>query len=423
MRNHIKIMDRLIEKKKGFTKKHLPYAAGGLLLLLLLGWIIFGDHTSTLRVDKRTVTISEVVQSEFNDYVRVNGQVQPITVVQLSPLEGGIVEEKVVEEGAMVKKGDVIIRLSNSQLNLSILDSEASLAEKENFLRNTRVTMEQEKLRLRQEMMTLILDEARQKRKSEQYTKLFEQRLVPEEEYLCAIEDYDLAKKQTILVMERQEQDSIFRKLQVDNMEVSLENMKKNMALTYERLENLNVKSPITGQLGSLDIVLGQSVVLGYNLGQINDLSDYKIEANIDEHYIDRVKAGLEASFDRNGTVFNVLVRKVYPDVKNGSFKTDLVFTDSRPDNIRAGQTYYINLQLGQPTDAIMVPRGAFYQATGGNWVFVVSEDGSRAYRRDVRIGRQNPLYYEILEGLQPGEKVITSGYDTFGNNQALTLK
>lgn len=413
-------MDRKIEQTKGLKRKHIPWIAGGVFVLLVAGWLIFADHSSSLKVDKRTVSVESVQKGLFNDYVRVNGVVQPITTVQLTPLESGIVEEKVVEEGANVKKGDVILRLSNTTLNIQILESEASLAEKENFLRNTRVQMEQEKLNLRREMLTLQMDLDRKRRKYEQNKTLYEESLLSREEYLQAKEDYELNQKSTELVLERQIQDSIFRELQVDNMERNLESMQRNMALVRQRVDNLNVKSPIDGELGLLDAVLGQNVGSGSKIGQINDLTGYKIEAMIDEHYIDRVREGLIGTFERGGDKFDLEVRKVFPEVREGQFRTWLHITGSRPDNIRKGQTYYINLELGQPTESLIIPRGAFYQTTGGAWIFVV--DGDKAIRRPVKIGRQNPQYYEVLEGLQPGEQVIVSSYETYGTNEVLIL-
>ena len=323
----------------------------------------------------------------------------------------------------MVRKGDVIVRITNPQLNMQILTSEADLAEKENLLRNTRVSMEQEKLNLQKERLQLDMDVARAKRKYEQYEALHREDLISNEEYLQAKENYELSLKQKELVFERQFQDSIFRSIQVDNMEISLESMKQNMALIRQRVDNLNVKANIDGELGQLDVVLGQYVNAGTKVGQINDLSDYKIEAMIDEHYIDRVKPGLEGTFERQGNKFGLVVRTVFPEVRNGQFRTWCYLTGERPENIRSGQTYYINLELGQPTEGIIIPRGAFYQTTGGSWIFVVSPDGDKAYRRPVRIGRQNPMYYEVLEGLEDGERVIVSSYDTYGDNQVLLLK
>ena len=418
-------MDRVIEKKKGiravFRKKNIPYFLAGVFVIFVL-WLLLRDKSSTLKVDANTVTIGDVRLGEFDDYVRVSGQVQPITVVQVSLLEGGVVEEKLIEEGSMVKKGDVLVRLSNNTLGLQILQSEADLAEQENFLRNTTVTMEQEKLDLEKQRLEYTIDTERKKRKYEQYKRLDEDGLVAHEEYLQAKEDYELAIKSLELVIARQKQDSIYRSIQIGNLEESLESMRRSIQLVRQRVENLNVKSPIDGQLGSLDVILGQSIPEGTKIGQVNDLSDYKIEARIDEHYIDRVQSGLSATFERQGANFSTVVEKVYPEVTEGQFKADFYFEGERPDNIRIGQTYYLNLQLGQPTQSVYIPRGVFYQSTGGTWIYVLSEDGTRAYRRDIRIGRQNPQYYEVLEGLQPGERVIISNYENYGKSDVLIL-
>lgn len=418
-------MDIKIEKKKGiqalFTKRGIPYFAGALFVVFVL-WLLLRDNSSTLRIDARTITVGEVIKSEFNDYIRVTGQVQPITTVQISPLEGGIVERRVIEEGSTVRKGDVLVVLSNNTLNLSILDSEAQLAEKQNFLRNTQITMEQERLSLRQDQAQLDLDVARKRRAYLQNEELYKNSLIAREEWLQAKEDYELAEKKRTLNFERQKQDSLYRRVQVDQMEESLDNMRRNMLLIRQRIDNLHVKSPIDGEVGLLDIVLGQSVAQGQKVGQINDLSDYKIEAQIDESYIDRVRAGLEATFERQNTDFTVRLRKVYPEVRSGQFRADFNFMGGRPENIRSGQTYYLHLQLGQPTEAVIVPRGSFYQATGGSWIYVLSSDGGKAYKRPIKIGRQNPQYYEVLDGLEPGEQVIVSGYENYGANDVLIL-
>lgn len=416
-------MDTIIEKKKGLKKKHIPYIIVGLIVLIALFWLIFGNHASKFNVDSKKIMMQNVIKGEFNDYIRVNGQVQPINTIYLSAIEGGTVAEKVVEEGTMVKRGEVIVRLENPMLSLNILDSEAQLAEKQNFLRNTQVTMEQEKLNLRKEKLQLDLDVERKKRRYEQYEKLYQENLTSREEYLQAKEDYEFALKGRELVIERQKQDSIYRGIQIDQMEESLGNIRKNLLLQRQRIDNLNIKSPVDGQLGLLNVEIGQSVGSGTQIGQISVLSDFKIEALIDEHYIDRVKTGLAATFERQDKKFDLLVRKVYPEVRNKQFKTDFVFEGERPDNIRAGQTYYINLQLGQAVEAVLIPRGAFYQNTGGQWIFVVTPEGNKAVRRNIRIGRQNPLYYEVISGLEAGEKVITSSYDSYGDAQELVFK
>ena len=415
-------MDIQLEKKKGIRKKHIPYIAGGGLFLILLGWIIFGDHSSTLRIDARGISIGTAKQDLFNDFVRVDGQVQPITVVQLSSLEGGVVEEKVVEEGAQVKRGDIIIRLSNPQLDLSILSAEASLTEQTNILRNVQIQLQQQKLSNENDKLQLELETVRTKRAFNQNKKLYEESLISKEEYLKAEEDYGLAMKKFSLISERIYQDSVYRSAQVDQMEDGLHSMQENLRLVRQRKENLNVRSQIDGELGLLDVVLGQNISAGQKIGQVNDLSDYKIEALIDEHYIDRVRGGLNAAFERQGSSYGLSVRKVFPEVREGRFRTEFVFTGERPDNIRSGQTYYISLELGQPTEGIIIPKGTFFQSTGGNWIFVLDADGKKAHRRNIRIGRQNPQFYEVLDGLEAGEKVIVSSYESYKDNQILIL-
>ena len=418
-------MDKIIEKKKGwraaFTKKALPYWGGALVLALVL-WLVFRDNSATLRVNADSLTISQVSQGEFNDYIRVSGQVQPMTTIQISPQEGGIVQEIVTEEGSRVQAGDVIVRLSNDNLDLQILNSEAELAEKENILRNTLISMEQQKLSLKQDKLQLQTEVARLKRKYEQNKALYEDRLIAREDYLTSKEDYELSAGKLELVKDRAEQDSLYRSVQILQMQESLDNMRRNMLMIRHRKENLTIKAPIDGELGLLDVVLGQSISAGMKIGQINNLDSYKIEAQIDEHYIDRVSAGLAATFQRQDDSYGAIIRKVYPEVRDGKFKADFKFEGETPDNIRSGQTYYLNLQLGQPENAVLVPRGTFYQKTGGKWIFVVAPEGGKAVRREIRIGRQNPQYYEVLEGLEPGEKVITSGYDSFGDNEVLVF-
>ncbi len=418
-------MDRIIEKKKGlalvFSKKALPWWLGALLLVFIL-WAALRDNASTLRVNGDTLNIATVEQGEFNDYIRISGQVQPMTTIQLSPLEGGVVEEIYIEEGSQVRKGDVILSLSNENLDMQILNSEAELAEKENILRNTMISMEQQKLSVQQERLQLEMDVRRYRRAYEQQKALYDEKLIAREAFLQAEEDYRLAIDKLELVRNRELQDSLYRTAEIEQMEESLENMRVNMQMIRRRKDNLDIKAPIDGELGLLDAVLGQSIASGTKIGQINDLSSYKIEAQIDEHYIDRVFAGLDATFERQDETFAATIRKVYPEVREGKFKADFKFTGQQPENIRTGQTYYLNLQLGQPEEAVLIPRGSFYQQTGGQWIYVVDESGDRAVRRDIRIGRQNPQYYEVLEGLDPGEKVIISGYDNFGDKDVLVF-
>ena len=418
-------MDKIIEKKTGwrlaFTKKALLYWLGALLGIFII-YLIARPNNKTLRVDKDTLTVSTASKGEFNDYIRVSGRVQPMTTIQLSPQEGGMVQAILIEEGSTVKAGDPILVLSNDGLDLQILNAEAELAEKENILRNTQIQMEQQKLDVRQNELEYGTNVERLQRAYEQQKALYEDKLIAKEDYLKAKEDYELSQKKYDLIRERSRQDSLYRGTQVDRMEESLENMLLNMHMIRKRKDNLIVKAPIDGELGLLDVVLGQTIASGAKIGQINSVGTYKVEAQIDEHYIDRVVAGLEATFERQGETFSTVIRKVYPEVREGKFKADFKFDGEQPDNIRAGQTYYLNLQLGQPEEAVIIPRGTFYQKTGGKWIYVVNKEGNKAVKREIRIGRQNPQYYEVLEGLEPGEKVITSGYDTYGDSDVLVF-
>lgn len=416
-------MDRMIERKRGIRMRHVPYIAAGTFVLVVLLWIVFGNHQSTLRVDVDDVTLADVSRGEFKDYVRLNSTVIPIQVVHISPEEGGIVVEKVAEEGQRVNRGDVIVRLSNSSLDLQILNAEAELAEKQNLLRNTQVAMQQDKLSNETELASLEMDVARKRRGFEQNERLYGERLVSKEAFIQAKEDYDLAQRKLKLVGERLKKDAQYRSIQMEQMEDNLENMQRNVVLVRERKSKLDVRSTIDGELGLLDVELGQSVSSGQTIGQVNDLSDFKIETRIDEHYIDRVRVGLSATFERDGKTYALVVRKVYPEVREGKFRTDLVFVGTRPSNMRAGQTFYLNLELGSPIQAVLIPKGTFFQTTGGNWIFVLDKSGSTAYRRNISIGRQNPQYYEIEDGLEPGERVIISGYEAFKDNDVLKLK
>lgn len=416
-------MDKPIPKKKGIRKKHIIYFGIGIAMIVLVYMAFFTDRTSTYKVEKEKLIIETVIKDQFNDYITVPGTVEPISTIFLDAQEGGRVEEKLIEEGSMVKKGDIILRLSNPDLYLNILDSEAQLAEKENFLRNTQVTMEQERLTIKRELVSIRFDIERKLRNYQQNEILMKDNLISKEEFLRSKEDLDMARESEILFIERQKQDSVFRTVQVETIKGNLENMRKNLALVRNRIENLNVRATVDGQLGLLIPEIGQSITRGANMGQINVLTSYKVTAQIDEHYIDRVRTQLTATLDRQNKEYNLVVKRVYPEVRNGTFKIDMVFPDNMPDNIRTGQTYYISLQLGQPKISVLVPIGGFFQETGGQWIFVLDPSESFAVKRNISVGRKNPKYYEVLEGLEPGEKVIVSGYETFGKNEKLIFK
>lgn len=417
-------MDIQLKKKRlPNAKKAATVAIATIGIVGIAVWIWNSNKKTTTRIDRNAVTIATVEAGKFNDYIRIIGIVQPSNSIQISAEEGGIVEQKFLEEGATVHAGDPILQLRNSTLDLEIMNAEAELAEKQNFLRNTQVTMEQDRLNNLTEKSQLDMDVRQKKRTYLQYKRLYGEELVSKEEYLKAGEDYELAVEKSRLVTERLRQDSIYRSLQMSQLENDLENMRRSLSLIRDRRSKLTICAPADGELGFLDVEQGQSIATGKMIGRINVMTGHKIEANIDEHYIDRVVAGLSGEFQRQDSTYMLRVRKVYPDVRESKFQTDFDFVGAKPDNIRNGQSYYINLELGESTKSILLPRGAFFTSTGGTWIFVVDPDGKNATRRPIRIGRQNPQYYEVIEGLQAGEKVVISGYEQFGNADKLILK
>lgn len=416
-------MDKEIKPKYGRIKK---YGIIGAVVVLIVAAAIFAAGRvgeSTYKVAADSITTAEVTQGMFNDFIRVNGHVETGVIVQVSALESGIVEHKWVEEGADVQPGDIIVTLQNPNLRQQILDSESQLAEKQNMLRDTEIAMEKERTQVKQDLLSARTDYVRKQRVMKQKETLYKEKLISREEYLQAREDCELARQNLVLLQERQRQDSLYRQVQVSMMRESLHNMQENFNLVRQRADNLNIRASHSGQLGTLSVELGQNVGAGQQIGQINILDNYKITVQIDEHYIDRVETGLRGKVERQGKQYDVTLFKVYPEVANGMFRADLRIEGALPENIRVGQTYYINLQLGEPTEAVLVPRGAFFQSTGGHQAYVLSEDGKSATLRDIRIGRQNTQYYEVLEGLHPGERIITSSYKNFGNAGKVILQ
>ncbi len=416
-------MDKIIEDKRWIKPKHWKYIIISGVVIASILFITLRDPISTYRVDRDKITIETVSYGEFNDYISVTGQVVPISTIFLDAIEGGRVEEIYIEEGAMLQKGDVILKLHNHDLNLNIMNSESSLAYHTNELRNTRIQMEQQKIQNKRELLQIDYELIRLKRKYNQNKELYESTLISKEEFLLAKEDYFLALKNRELIYQKMVQDSIFRENQKVQMDENLKNMQLNLHMVHQRLDNLNVKSPVDGQLGLLNAELGESISKGQRIGQINILESFKIKAEIDEHYIDRIRTGLNGYFDRQQDTFDLVLKKQYPEVRDGRFEVDMEFTDYVPENIRIGQTYHIKLELGTPRKSILVARGGFFQSTGGQWIYVLDPSGRFALKRNIRIGRQNPQYYEVLEGLDKGEKVITSNYDIFGDNEKIVFK
>lgn len=414
-------MDRTIEKKSRFSTRSVSVTAVVAIAVAAVVWVAANHSSSTMDVDRKSITIATVTTGEFNDYIRVAGRVTPDKIIYLDAVEGGRVEERLIEEGASVNAGDVILRLSNPLLNIGILQSEADLAYQENELRNTRLVMEQEHLRLKHDMIDMQKDVTQKERRFRQYSHLFEKGFVAEEEYIRAREEYVASMEQMAVLDSRLKSDEELRDRQLMSLNENIANMKRSLILVRQRLENLLVKAPVDGQLGNIEAQVGQSIAQGERIGQVIT-PELKVEVRIDEHYVEHIHPGLPAGFEREGQRYDMVVTKVYPEVQEGQFRTDLHFVSDRPENIRSGQTYHIDIQLGDSSTAVMIPRGSFYQTSGSRYLYVVDDDEKTATKRCVRLGRQNPVYYEVLEGLMPGEKVIISGYDLFGDNQHLNL-
>ncbi|HJX71895.1 MAG TPA: efflux RND transporter periplasmic adaptor subunit [Bacteroidales bacterium] len=415
-------MDRKIEKK-GIDKKY--YWIGGISLIILLAFIkiIFGDTSSRLNIDTDRITIREVIFDKYQDYISVNGTVEPIKTIYLDAIEGGRVEEIIIDEGNMVKQGDAIIRLSNTNLLLEISNNEATVARAINDLKATQINLENQKIASETRILDLQYQLLKLKRTYDQYNSLIENHHISKEEYEYAGEQYELTIKQLELQKQKYHHDSLYMISRIKADEESIKRMQNNLELVRGRLENLDIKAPVEGELATLNPEIGEVVSYGSRIGTINILDSYKMRVEIDEHYIARINRGLKGDFEFAGDTHYLNITKVYPEVSSGTFAVDMEFTSDIPSQIRIGQTARIRLELGAAEDALLLPKGGFYQSTGGQWVYVVDKSGNLAVKREIRIGRQNPRYYEVLEGLQPGEKVIVSNYDNFGNMDKLILK
>lgn len=416
-------MDRIRTKKPLVSKKYRTVLLLVFIVVVLMTLLLARGGSSAFRTESQTLKISEIIEAPFQDYINVRARVEPAYMAYLDAVEGGIVEHLVAEEGALVNKGDTLLVLSNLNLNLNILNSEAQLAEKANFLRETQLNMEQQKLALSRELLRLDYDLVQMKRKHEQNKVFYADQLISKNEFLESEEAYALAVKLKKLSEEKQTQDALFRRTQVQKIVQNLKNMERNLDLIYQRQEHLTVRAPFSGQLASLNAIPGQSISAGHRLGQLNDLSAYKLQASIDEHYIDRIHIGLKAQLKRQDKTYTLTINKVYPEVHEGQFLVDLRFEEAIPENIRSGQTYSLSIQMGDAENGLLLPRGAFFQESGGHWVYRLSADGKEAIKHPIRIGRQNPKYYEVLEGLEAGDKVITSSYTLFNESERLILE
>ena len=409
-------MDRKIEKKKWTTKNIVYLGGGGLFLLFVFYIFVFADQSSRLNVEKERITISTVAYEPFQEFIPITGTVLPIKTFYLDVSDGGRVVKKYVEEGAFVNVGDPIIKLDNAALTLNIMYNEAQLFQQINNLRSTRLSMEQNRLNLQEQILQVQYDLIDKKREYEVNKELFNKNLISENEFKRSKEQYDFLVNKKALTLESFKQDSAFRVQQIEQLEKSINQMQNNLNLTKNQLQNLTVTAPIKGQLTSLKAEIGESISPGENLGQIDVIDSFKVRAEIDEHYIARIATGQTGEFTLSGKDYHLVISNVYPEVTNGRFTVDMLFVDGQPQGIRRGQTLHIRLELGELTNAITVARGGFYQTTGGQWIFALNQNETEAVKRNIKLGRQNSQVFEVLEGLKKGEKVITSSYDNFAD-------
>ena len=393
------------------------------IFIWILASILFGDHSVKLNVQTERITISTVTSGPFQEFIPPIGTVIPIKTVYLDAMEGGRVAAVYLEAGTNVHEGDRILKLENTDLLLNILYREADLAEQSNQLRITRLDMERNRLDLQSQLADLNYQIKKQKRNYEQSGILVDKGLIARTEYEEAKDEYEYLLQKRRLTLETHEKDSLFRRNQIFNLESSLERMQGSLELVKQNMEHLTICAPISGQLTSLIPEVGESIARGERIGQIDQLDGFKVRVAIDEHYISRIHSGLHGEYEFNGETFQLVIKKVFPEVLDGRFEVDMEFVGKEPEGIRRGQTCHIRLQLGDLEEALLLSRGGFYQKTGGQWVYVVNESGTMAEKRAIQLGRQNPHVFEVLKGLKSGEKVITSSYDSYGDVDKLVLK
>ncbi|RIJ33985.1 efflux RND transporter periplasmic adaptor subunit [Pontibacter oryzae] len=416
-------MDRVIEKKKATPKKVILIAGGAMALVFVVYTMLFAEHTSKLNVDTERITIGQVSEGLFQEYIAIDGSVDPLKSFFLDITEGGRVEKIYTDDGRTVQKGDTILKLSNTTLQIDFMTRETQLYDLMNERQNSEITMKQDLIRKENELAEIEYNLALAKRKYDRNKMLIAEKVISKEEYEAAKDEYEYLNKRKTLAERSVKQDAKLMEERLKQLDESIRRMEANIGMARNTLNNLYVTAPFTGQLSTLKAEVGESKAPGENIGQIDDLNGYKVKANIDEHYISRVYPGLSGSFEFNNKTHKLAVAKVFPEVQNNTFQVDLEFLDGAPEGIRRGQTLQIELTLNSGTQAVLLPKGGFYQNTGGNWVFVVQDGGQVAQKRQIKLGRQNPNYYEVLEGLQPGDKVVLSSYDSYDDIDQLEFK
>ena len=416
-------MDRIIVKKK-WTPKKIALIAGGVGLAVLIVFVILSTSgKSKLNVDTERMTVAEARTATFREFIPVTGIVQPISTIFLDLQEGGRVEEIFVEDGAVLTKGQPILKLGNTDMELNIVNQETNVY-------NTLMQMQLAQISARQNTVskqTMVVDMDNQlkeaKRIYDLHSNLFNSKVIAEQEFQESKNRYEYMLEKRSLAMEILKQDSIATVQQMEQQKESYERSKSALEVTRRKFADLTVCAPVDGQLTSLDAEIGENKGKGQRIGQIDVLSGFKVRVDVDEHYITRIYPGLEGQYKRGDSIYTLVIRKVYTQVTSGRFAVDMLFKGSVPDNIRRGQSLQIRIALSDETEALIIPRGGFYQQTGGNWIFKLTRDGSRAYRTDIRIGRQNPDFYEVLDGLQPGDRIVTNSYENYGDVQELVIK
>lgn len=416
-------MDRKIEKKT-WTKKRILTIAGicTLILLITASWY-YSSGKSRLNVDAQRITISEVKKTSFLEFIPVNGVVLPVTTIYLDAIEGGRVEEKLVEDGALVKKGQPILRLSNTDLELSLANQETAVFEVLTQMQGTKNNAVQNTIQQLNQKAEVENALAEAERIYKLNKHLYEEKVIGGQEFKSSENNYTYQANRKKLNDKTLSQDALSNRQQIGQMGASYSRMQNALSLMRRKVGDLVVRAPVDGQLTSLDAEIGQSKNKGERLGQIDVTSGFKVRVDVDEHYISRIIIGQmgEASFA--GKNFKLRIKKVYTQVNNGRFQVDMEFIDVVPAGIRRGQSLQIRLSLSDETQALLIAKGGFFQQTGGNWIYKLSENGDKAYKVDIQLGRQNPDYYEVISGLKPGDKVVTSSYENYGDMQELILK
>jgi HlyD family secretion protein len=420
---HTHLMDRIIEKKKWTTARVATIAGIALFVLFILYLLFFRDKSSRVYVNRDQVTIATVMQDKFQEFIPIDGVVHPKTTIYIDAIMGGNVQQKFVEDGAMLKKGDTILRLVNTNLELSYMEQETRIFEAINNLQNTKIALEQNKFVRQKEVVSIQQQMEALQSNFMRQSHLYGNNLISDLEYEESERNFRYTMKQLELSLELQRLDSVSAQRRYRQIDVSMDRLFNNLELLRMSLGNLYVTAPASGKLSSFSIEVGQTASVGVHLGQIDVPGDFKLRANIDERYLSRVFVGQEAEFDFGGRTFNLTINKIYTDVTAGTFQVDLFFDEGYPPHIRRGQTIQLRLKFSGETDAIIVRRGGFFQQTGGNWIYVLDATESFATKRPIRINRQNIMHYEVLEGLQPGEKVIVSSYDNFGNKDRVIFR